>query len=328
MTGAILTTLFFAISGICGQRLAFSFGGLRGNLLRLIVATAVLGLIVLIGFRDSLAWPTFRWLFLSGLIGFGFGDVALYLAYERLGSRLTMLLNLCLAPVFAALVEWLWLGNSVPLVPLLAMSAILSGVVFAIRPTTPVSWRRGSFRWGIAFGICAGFGQGVGAVISRRAQLLSEALGIETHGVAEAFQRVVAGLLFASLVVGWRSFSRHRSRMTVIAAIAPPVKRHRSDWLWLAGAALAGPVIGVSLFQWALVTVERSALVLAIVATTPLVMLPLAWWSERDRPTARSIVGAVIAVSGVIFIKTHGWQPEQTAPASDPATTSAASAKI
>ena len=304
MTGAILTTFFFALSAICGQRIAFSFGGLRGNLLRLILSTLVLGVIVLIGFRDSLSWPTFGWLFVSGLIGFGFGDVALFLAYERLGSRLTILLNLCLAPVFAALVEWLWLGNAIPLTPLLAMEVILIGVILAIRPTTPKTWRRGSFRWGVVFAVCAGFGQGVGAVISRKAQELSLTLGIETNGIAEAFQRVLAGLVFAVVVVWVRSKIKHRHGSETIAA---PVKRTRADWWWLVGAALAGPIIGVSLFQWALATVERSAIVLAIVATTPLVMLPLSWWSEKDRPTLLSIAGAVIAVGGVIFLKTHGW---------------------
>ena len=307
MTGAILTTFFFALSGICGQRIAFSFGGLRGNLLRLILSTLVLGVIVLFAFRDTLSWPTFGWLFVSGLIGFGFGDVALFLAYERLGSRLTILLNLCLAPVFAALFEWLWLGNTIPLTPLLAMEVILIGVILAIRPTTPQSWRRGSFKWGIACAVCAGFGQGVGAVISRKAQELSLSLGLETNGIAEAFQRVLAGLVFAAVVVWWRSKIKHRHGSETLAA---PVKRTRADWWWLVGAALAGPVIGVSLFQWALATVERSALVLAIVATTPLVMLPLSWWSEKDRPTPLSIAGAVIAVGGVIFLKTQGWEVE------------------
>jgi drug/metabolite transporter (DMT)-like permease len=305
MTAAILTTLFFALSAICGQRIAFSFGGLRGNLLRLILSTLVLGVIVLALFRDSLTWPSFGWLFVSGLIGFGFGDVALFLAYERLGARLTILLNLCLAPVFAALFEWAWLGNTIPLTPLLAMAVILIGVILAIRPSTPASWRRGSFRWGVGFAICAGFGQGVGAVVSRKAQQVSLTLGIETNGIAEAFQRVLAGLMFAAIVVWWRSRMKHRHGSEVLAA---PVKRTRADWWWLVGAALTGPVIGVSLFQWALATVERSAIVLAIVATTPLVLMPLAWWSEKDRPSPLAIVGAIIAVGAVVFLKMHGME--------------------
>lgn len=307
MIGAILTTFFFAVSAICGQRIAISFGGLRGNLLRLILSTLILGLIVLLAFRNSLAWPTFSWLFVSGLIGFGFGDVAQFLAYERLGSRLTILLNLCMAPIFAALTEWLWLGNTIPPIPLLAMGVILSGVILAIRPTTPVSNRRGSFRWGVAFGICAGFGQGTGAVVSRKAQEIGESLDLQSHGIAEAFQRVLAGLVFAAIVVWLRSRIEHRHGKAIVL---PRVQRNRSDWYWLIGAALAGPVIGVSLFQWALATMERSALVLAIVATTPIVLMPLAWWSEKDRPTVLSVVGAVIAVGGVIYLNTSDWLTE------------------
>lgn len=307
MTGAILTTFFFALSAICGQRIAFRFGGLRGNLLRLILSALVLGLIVLFAFRDHLAWPTFGWLFVSGLIGFGFGDVALFLAYERLGSRLTILLNLCMAPIFAALAEWLWLGNAIPLVPLLAMGVILCGVTLAIRPTTPIGNRRGSFRWGVVFGICAGLGQGTGAVVSRKAQELSASLGLQSHGIAEAFQRVLAGLVFAAIVVWLRSRIEHRHGK---ATVLPKVRRSRVDWYWMIGAALAGPVIGVSLFQWALATMERSALVLAIVATTPIVLMPMAWWSEKDRPTPLSVIGAVVAVGGVIYLNTSDWLAE------------------
>ncbi len=81
--------------------------------MRLALATLVLGILVWFLTPDAMRWESFRWFFVSGLIGFGLGDVALFTAYERIGSRLTILLNLCLAPLFAMVLEWLWLGNAV-----------------------------------------------------------------------------------------------------------------------------------------------------------------------------------------------------------------------
>ena len=70
---------------------------------------------------------------------------------------------------------------------------------------------------------------------------------------------------------------------------------------WLLGAALFGPVIGVSCFQWALQDLE-SGIVLAVVALTPIAMLPLARITEGDHPSRLALVGAVVAVAGVVLL--------------------------
>ena len=54
------------------------------------------------------SFPLFLW---SGIIGIGVGDVALFQALPRLGSRVTVLLIQCLSTPLAALIEWLWLGT-------------------------------------------------------------------------------------------------------------------------------------------------------------------------------------------------------------------------
>jgi len=134
MIAAICTTLFFAFSAVTGQRVAMRLGGAWGNLMRLLLAAIILGLLVLVLTPDAIRWPSFQWFFLSGVIGFGIGDVALFTAYERIGSRLTILLNLCLAPLFAMTMEWLWLGNGLGPRVVLCAILVLVGVAMAIRP--------------------------------------------------------------------------------------------------------------------------------------------------------------------------------------------------
>ena len=299
MIAAILTTLFFAFSAVTGQRVAVMLGGAWGNLMRLGLAAVVLGILVAILTPDAIRWPSFQWFFLSGLIGFGLGDVALFTAYERIGSRLTILLNLCLAPLFAMVLEWLWLGNGLgPRVVVCAL-LILAGVAMAIRPGSKSRAKvalRGRYRVGIVAAIIAGFGQGTGAVISRKAEAVALELGASGSGITAAFQRVLAGLLFSAIaVILVRFFGRRKNweswRSPLDRKVVP----------WLLGAALFGPVIGVSCFQWALQDLE-SGIVLAVVALTPIAMLPLARITEGDHPSRLALVGAVVAVAGVVLL--------------------------
>ncbi len=74
-------------------------------------------------------------------------------------------------------------------------------------------------------------------------------------------------------------------------------EKWRISGKWIVFNALAGPTLGVSCYQWALKTTP-SAVVLPIVALSPLVVMPFARWLEQERPSRRSMFGAVIAVAG------------------------------
>jgi drug/metabolite transporter (DMT)-like permease len=63
--------------------------------------------------------------------------------------------------------------------------------------------------------------------------------------------------------------------------------------------ALAGQTLGVTCMQWALKTTS-AGIVTAIIATTPVVLLPMTWIVEGEKVSFRSLAGAVIAVAGVI----------------------------
>lgn len=299
MFAAALTTLFFALSAVTGQRVAMRLGGVWGNFVRLFIATIVLGGLVFALYPETLHRETFLWFFLSGLVGFGIGDVALFMGYERIGSRLTVLLNLCLAPLFAMALEYVWLGNGVRPGVIVCAAMIVTGVILALRPgnrSTQKSQRRGNYWVGVIAAITAGFGQGTGAVISRKAEAVATEVGIHSTGISAAFQRVFAGVVFAVVaVVVIRFFASRKSR----EHWKTPFDKKLAPWLL--GAALFGPVIGVSCFQWALQTLE-SGIVLSVVALTPIVLMPLAVVTEGDHPSKLAIVGAVVAVAGVCLL--------------------------
>jgi drug/metabolite transporter (DMT)-like permease len=293
MMPSVLAACFFAVSGICGRRAALGLGALRANAFRLLFAAILLGSWVWLQSPVDFSTRGVHWLLVSGVVGFGIGDVCLFLAYPRIGARLTMLVSLCSAPIFGALLDWQLKGLNLTGSQILASLVILSGVGLALLGGhgTEGRWHPGSLA-GIVSALLAGCGQGCGAALSRHAQALALEDGTVLDGISQAFVRTLPGMTFSIAV--WMLVSR-------IQKVVWPPGSGRDAWGWLAAAVVVGPVLGVSCFQWAL-SLQSSVLVLSITASAPVLIMPLAAWLDGDRPARLAIVGAFIAVTGVILL--------------------------
>jgi drug/metabolite transporter (DMT)-like permease len=73
----------------------------------------------------------------------------------------------------------------------------------------------------------------------------------------------------------------------------------RKAWPLLVANSLAGPTLGVTCYQWALIG-SPTHIALPIIATTPLMVIPLAHFIDGERVTKRAVGGGVLAVGGVI----------------------------
>src|SRR5436190_3842140 len=133
MLASSLTTIFFSLSVIFGARSARVLGGPMANLGRICLATVLLA-IWAHAFGEGLRGASLPWFFLSGVIGFGLGDMALFGALPRIGPRLAILLTQCLAAPIAAVAEWTWLGTTLRPVDLACAGVILGGVAIALAP--------------------------------------------------------------------------------------------------------------------------------------------------------------------------------------------------
>jgi drug/metabolite transporter (DMT)-like permease len=103
------------------------------------------------------------------------------------------------------------------------------------------------------------------------------------------------------LAVAWRR--RQAQDVPTPAGRASRAERWRLAWPWVLANAMAGQVLGVTCYQWALKTTP-TGLVLAIVSTAPLVIIPLSRIMEGEKMTRRSIWGGVLAVLGAIVLVT------------------------
>lgn len=311
MLPALITTLLWSSCVIAARRSVQQLGENQANLARIVLALGVLGAIAH-GLGQGLGGGGLYYFILSGVVGFGLGDIGIFYALPRIGSRLTLLMAQCIAAPIAGFLEWFWLGTTISGMQVLAIAIILCGIVMAL-------WRDGEplpgleqiaygrrYMAGLLFGLLAAFGQGAGAVLSRKAYSLGDVDAVASHSVLDSllwgatagYQRLIGGtvvvlvfFLLSYVIRSWRSYP------DASAKNVSSIKKCG----FVALNAAAGPVFGIIFFQWALATTP-SAVVQPIVAMTPIVVLPMAWWWEGDRPKARSVLGALLSVAGVILL--------------------------
>lgn len=296
MFAAILTTFCFATSAILARRTTSMLGSQPANLARQFAALIMLGLWAhLIG--QGLKGPGLAVFIFSGILGFGMGDFALFEALPRLGAALTVLIIQCLAVPIGAVTEWLWHGTRMTPWQMGGSAVILIGVALAIAPERESAIPRGHRIAGLVFAVIGAFGQAWGAVVSRQGFALDANVGLHVDGASAAYQRLIGGIVCVALLA-WTSSIASRWRK-------PDAPRPERPWRhalpWIVSNAFAGPALGVTFYQWALRD-SPSAIVLSIVATTPLAVMGLAFVFEKTRPSPRAVIGSLLAVAGVVAL--------------------------
>ena len=288
---ALATALCWAATSLLFAEAARRIGALRVNLLRLPVALLLLSL-ALLTIDQPLAPVTWlRWLFLavSAVVGLLLGDLALLAALRRLGARLTSLL-MSLAPVVATLAGWLLLGE----LPSgrragLGIAMTLAGVAWVAAERATPRERVENRLGGIALAVLAATCQGVGLVLAKLG------MGGEVAPLAATWVRIgVATVLLWLLTAASR-----RLRRGEIAGAA------RRAWRQVVGGAFFGPFLGVWL-SLAAVALTDVGVAATLMATSPVLVIPLVMVLEGYRPTLRAVIGTLLAVAGVALLFSRG----------------------
>ncbi len=286
---ALGTASCWAISALCFESAGRRIGSLAVNFLRLWVAVALLS--ALSWMLRASALPTdasaqaWLWLGLSGIVGLVLGDMCLFRALLLVGTRLCTLM-MSLVPIMIAALGWLILGEGMSWLHLFGMSLTVAGIVLAVTeraPATPKTAAR-DMRRGVPLALGGAFGQAAGLVLSK--------LGMgDYHPVAATQIRIIAGALgFTVLVTLVRWWPR------IGAALRQP-----AGLKYTSLGAIFGPFLGVTL---SLVAIQRThaGVAASIMATTPILIIPIAAIWHGDRAGPRGITGAVMAVAGVCLL--------------------------
>jgi drug/metabolite transporter (DMT)-like permease len=117
------------------------------------------------------------------------------------------------------------------------------------------------------------------------------------------YQRMLGGLFLAGicLLVVKRREIRVQGLALPAGQIESSVRKWRGAWFWVLLNSLAGQTLGVSCMQWALETTP-AGIVLPIIAMSPILVIPIAFAVEGERPSPQSLCGGVVAVCGAIAL--------------------------
>ena len=274
---------FFAAAG---RRM----GSVVLNRLRITVACVFLGVALTVT-RGS-PWPTWAsasqvgLLAVSGLIGFAFGDTYYFRALVILGPGRAALIA-SLAPVFTALIGWPVLHETLGPLALLGMALTVGGIAWVLweREQKEHAHVEGSVLVGVVAGVLAALGQAGGYVISK--------LALRT-GLDPLSATVIR--IGAAAVAVWAVALAQGSAAKSFEAL-----RDRRASAFMVAGAFCGPFLGVTLSLAALQFIE-AAVAASITAIYPVLTLVLSARFDGEKLTFRTLVGALVAVGGVVVL--------------------------
>jgi len=270
-------------------------GNLTLNVLRMALAlvfSLVLFMVVMGSPLPAGASPEAAgWMMLSGLVGYVIGDYCLFQCYIIIGSRYGQLF-MTLAPLSAALMAWVTLGQQMNAMSIVAMLITLLGIGISVLGRG--EHHRVSLKLplnGVLFAVGAAMCQGVGLVLSK--------IGMDHYDAASSmpewmipfsanFYRCIAGIIGFSLLLYFRD------------GMAPLREAlHDKKGLSVATATtIFGPFVGVG-FSLMAVQYTAAGIASTLMAMTPIIILLPSYWLFHEKITWRAVIGAVISVVGV-----------------------------
>jgi drug/metabolite transporter (DMT)-like permease len=222
----------------------------------------------------------------SGLIGFVFGDTWFIRALVILGPGRAGLMA-SLAPLMTAALCWVLLGERLGPLAWFGTLLIVGGVAWVMsdRRTREHARLHGHVTAGVIAGVLAALGQAVGYVLSKMALRTGiDPLSANTIRITSA---AVAIWMFTA--------ARGEIRQTVRAL------EDRGAAAFMLAGTVFGPVLGVSLSLLALQFIE-AGVAGSITAVYPVLALAISSRFHREPLTARTLLGAVLAIAGVIVL--------------------------
>ena len=199
-TTAIVTSCLWTINSILFASAGKKIGSLSVNAYRILMAVGFLGITHII-FLGSLL-PTassgqWFWIGLSGIVGLGIGDFGLFAAFVIIGPRRSVLI-MSLSPIFAALVAYLIMRETLSPLIITGIAITLIGVIVVIlekeekSDEQPISKKLKT--WGVFLAFIGAIGQGIGLVFAKKGMWLDPSIMMNPLSVT--FVRLIMGALF------------------------------------------------------------------------------------------------------------------------------------
>ncbi len=224
---------------------------------------------------------------LSGIVGLVIGDTFYFRCLVILGPRQGSLM-MSLAPVMTAVIAFIMLGERLSAMAMAGILVTLAGISWVTTDKKDVGSldnREGSKAVGVLMGVGGAFGQALGLVLAK------EGMGQTFNPMSATLIRMLTAAVAIWIVAGMR-----REIITTLKSMVD-----LKCVATLSGAAFLGPTVGVWLSLVAVKNTE-AGIAATLMSTFPVVIIPLTMIVHHERPSYRSVLGAIVAVAGVAML--------------------------
>ncbi len=285
---ALLTAALWSVSPYFFTNVILKVGAINLNIYRLVVAGILLMLTIFILNIDySITSEQVFLLSLSGFIGLVIGDTFLFASYREIGPRVTILI-MSLNPAIAAILAFFMLDEVISIIGIVGMLITLAGIALVVQERETGDNKLYKItRKGIFYGVMAAVGQGVGLIPAKMAFEYGD-----INSLVATFVRIAAASVFFIPY-----FFYNKSAIPILKTSVKDVKIMGMTLL----GSIVGPYLGIT-FSFLAIMYTKVGIASTLMSTMPIMMLPLSHFIYKEKVSVKSIIGALIAVAGVVVL--------------------------
>lgn len=298
---ALATAILWSFNAILFTSAGKRLGAVALNAIRITMALMLFivmhliffGTVVPFGTRDQITI-----MLISGMLGLAVGDFFYFSSLLMLGPRQASLI-MAAWPIFAALMAYIFLGETLSWLVIAGMALTTGGVTWVLMEkknlgdnvktenALKLKKDKKTLILGIVFAIAGSFCQAIGYVYGKRGMTMDGGISPLTA----TFMRMIGAFVLVWIIV-------------LVAGYAPHIKKaikNNKGLGFAMGGTFTGPFLGVwSSMGAALYT--KIGIASTLMSLTPVFVIPLVWIIYKEKVSLRSILGAVVAVVGIAVL--------------------------
>ncbi len=287
-TAALLTALLWSGTSIVFTEASIRVGPIYVNVTRMFLALTYLTVTLLImNIRIDLSLNQILNLAISGFAGLVIGDTFLFKAYRSIGARVSMLMMALVPPISASL-AFFFLGERLSFLGIFGIIITVCGIALVVlkREEKPTSNYKIDYT-GLFYALIGAAGQAVGLIFAKNA--FNEG---EISGFLASFVRIASAVIIIYPLA------------LVTKRYKNPIRIYMNDkraFLFTAIGSVIGPFLGIT-FSMIAISHAKVGIASTLMATVPIIMLPMIRYYYKEKLSWISIAGALVAVSGIAIL--------------------------
>jgi drug/metabolite transporter (DMT)-like permease len=284
---ALSVTLMWAGTSFAFTSIASKYGAIQLNIDRMLLACIYILIISFcFSFNLIIANEQMLLLTLSGIFGLVIGDSFYFKAFAIIGPRLSILI-MASSPFYSSILSYIFLGETLSGLTIVAMMTSLTGIFLVIYFRSNEKSKFVFSKKGVLFALIGAVCQAIGLVITK----FSFSYGELNPLIASFYRLLTASIILLPLSI---YLKKYINPMKIY-----PIDKGAKIGIFL--GSLFGPCLGIAMSFYA-IQHTKIGIASTLMATQPILMLPLTWWIYKEKINLWTIIGSIITIIGVSLL--------------------------